>query len=322
MKNWRQIQKKTLKNLDDICAYLELSPEKKKRLIQRKGFHLFVPLRIAQKIPKNCLDNPLALQFLPLDLEKSHEGKLDPVGDKNSMKSPSLLHKYEGRALFLVTGACAMHCRYCFRQNFPYESQIEESVELIKKDPSIKEVILSGGDPLSLSDKNLETILEALELIKHVKIIRFHTRFLVGIPERISEDFLKLLEKSSKQIVFVVHVNCKEELDDDIFKALSKIQSLKIPILSQSVLLKGVNDSKDKLYDLFWALAQRGVIPYYLHQLDRVKGALHFEVSKEKGLRLISELRNSLPGYAVPRFVEEIKGDPSKRLICGNLEKE
>ena len=308
-------QRKGFKDPVAIADYLELRGEMRKRVIQRKDFPLHIPLRIAEKMPKGCISNPLALQFLPLDDELKGGGVIDPVGDRKSQKSDALLHKYEGRALLLTTGACAMHCRYCFRQNYPYQSSIDEAISLISKDLSIKEVILSGGDPLSLSDKALKDIMLRLEEIAHVEIIRFHTRFIVGIPERVTAKFLDILAKCSKQVVFVVHVNCIEELDEDIFLALDQIRALSIPVLTQSVLLKNVNDSKSALYRLFWKLATKGVIPYYLHQLDRVTGALHFEVPKSKGLKLISELRDCLPGYAVPLFVQEIAGHPSKTVI-------
>lgn len=315
MEKWRIEQRKGFSSPLAIADYLELSGEMRQKVIQRKDFPLHIPLRIAQKMPKGCISNPLALQFLPLDSELKGGGMVDPVGDLSSKKCDALLHKYKGRALLLTTGACAMHCRYCFRQNYPYQSALDDAISLIAKDSSIKEVILSGGDPLSLSDKSLRDIMLALEGISHVKIIRFHTRFLVGIPERVTDKFLDMLKKSTKQVVFVLHVNCIEELDKEIFDALEKIRFLNIPVLTQSVLLKGVNDSCSALYDLFWGLVKRGVIPYYLHQLDRVKGALHFEVPKSKGVKLIRELRDLLPGYAVPLFVQEIEGRSSKTVI-------
>jgi EF-P beta-lysylation protein EpmB len=315
MDQWRIEQKKSFNSLEEIANFLNLDEEKKNRLVVKKDFPLHIPFRIAKKMKKNCISNPLALQFLPLDYEFSEDGEADPVGDMESRKCDALLHKYQARALLLTTGACAMHCRYCFRQNFPYKSKISQALELIESDPSIKEVILSGGDPLSLSDKAIKEILISLEKISTVDIIRFHTRFIGAIPERITESFLEILKGSSKQIVFVLHFNSALELDEDIFDAISKLQRLKIAVLSQSVLLKGVNDSKDALYDLFWNLAKNGVIPYYLHQLDRVKGSLHLEVSAEKGLRLIEEVREILPGYAVPLFVKEIKGEKSKTPI-------
>ncbi len=316
MEKWRLIQKKGFNTTAEISDFLCLDDAKRKRLVQRKEFPLHVPFRIAEKMTKNCIENPLALQFLPLDMELDREfGETDPVGDVLSQKGKAILHKYEGRALLLTTGACAMHCRYCFRQNFSYQSELEEAIAYIAKNSSIKEVILSGGDPLSLSDKSLKEIFLKLEDIDHVEIIRFHTRFLIGIPERVTFQFLDMLKVSSKQIVFVLHVNCAMELDKEIFDALFKIKSLGIPVLSQTVLLKGVNDTKEALYDLFWTLVTHGVVPYYLHRFDKVKGAMHFDVSPEKGSLLIKQLRNCLPGYAVPTFVEEIKGEKSKTLI-------
>lgn len=315
MEKWRVVQRRGFSDINEIADFLELDDRQRKRLIVRKDFPLLVPRRIVKKMPKGSLENPLALQFLPLDLEQDISGVVDPVGDISAQKCDTLLHKYEGRALLLTTGACAMHCRYCFRQNYPYAQGLDGALRLIAKDTSIKEVILSGGDPLSLSDKALKNIMLSLEDISHVEIIRFHTRFLIGIPERVSDNFLDILKKSSKQIVFVLHVNCVEELDKDILDALNKIQLLGIPTLTQSVLLKNVNNTKQALYDLFWKLAIHGVIPYYLHQLDPVKGAMHFEVPKQEGLKLIKELRNSLPGYAVPNYVQEIFGEKSKTLV-------
>lgn len=315
MEEWRGIQKQTFSSLEKIADFLELDQENRDRLVSRKDFPVHVPLRIASKMKKNSIDNPLALQFLPLKEEVLGGGVLDPVGDGASKRCEALLHKYEGRALLLTTGACAMHCRYCFRQNFPYKSALDEAVEIISKDPSIKEIILSGGDPLSLSDRALKELFDKFEKIPHVEIVRFHTRFVVGIPERITDAFLDILRGSCKQIVFVVHVNCVEELDEDIFCALARVGALNIPVLTQTVLLRDVNDSKKALYDLFWALSKRGVIPYYLHQLDRVKGSLHFEVSKERGRELILALRDCMPGYAVPTYVEERAGDGAKHII-------
>ena len=316
MDQWRFIQRKNFTQIDDIADFLHLDDEKKSLLFQKKSFPLQLPERIARKIPKNCINNPLALQFLPIANDENYlEGKDDPVGDMLSRKNNALLHKYEGRALLLTTGACAMHCRYCFRQNYPYKNEVEEALEMVGKEKSIKEIILSGGDPLSLSDVKLEKIINKIEEFDHVKIIRFHTRFLIGIPERISKKFLHILSKSSKQIIFVIHVNCVEELDDDIFNAIKQIKNMSIPVLSQSVLLKGINNNFDSLRTLFWELACCGVIPYYLHHLDRVKGSLHFEVSKQEGISLISKLRDHLPGYAVPNYVEEVQGERSKQVI-------
>ena len=315
MEIWRERQKKTFTKLLPLMDFLKLDKNNRKKLFTNKLFRLQVPYRIAEKIPKNCLNNSLSLQYLPFHEEKSQEGFIDPVGDRASQKNGALLHKYDGRALLLTTGACAMHCRYCFRQNFPYKNEVNEAIEKIRNDLSIREVILSGGDPLSLSDKSLGEILKSLDKIDHVEIIRFHTRFLMAIPERVTDSLLDLLKRMKKQVIFVIHVNCKEEFDEDVFQALEKLGQLHIPIFSQSVLLKGVNDDYSSLYQLFFLLIKRGITPYYLHQLDKVKGSLHFSVSEEKGINLMKRLRDTLPGYAVPRFVKEMEGQRSKTII-------
>ncbi|MCH9812118.1 KamA family radical SAM protein [bacterium] len=316
MEKWRREQRRTFTSMEKLADFLELTEEDRGRLLDRKDFPLHVPYRIAMKMEKGSLVGALALQFLPLDLEGEEDGgALDPVGDGAAMRCDSLLHKYEGRALLLTTSACAMHCRYCFRQNYPYTQGVEDALHAIGKDSSIREVILSGGDPLSLSDKALKDIFLSLEAMDHVEIVRIHTRFLVGIPERVTRGLLDIFEKTSMQVVFVLHVNHVEELDEDIFEALKGIQLLGIPVLTQTVLLRGVNNSKSVLYNLFMRLVKRGVIPYYLHQFDQVKGAMHFETSKDEGRNLIRALRDCMPGYAVPTYVQEVEGESSKTLV-------
>jgi KamA family protein len=185
----------------------------------------------------------------------------------------------------------------------------------MKKSPSLDEVILSGGDPLSLPNDMLLQLLEDLSAIDHIVRIRLHSRFLIGIPERLDSELIKGLKKIKKQMIFVLHTNHINEFDSDVWDSLSQILSLKVPILSQSVLLKGVNDQKEALYNLFSSLSNHGVIPYYLHSLDHIVGASHFQVSKQKGKNLIKELRKITSGYCVPRFVEEIPNLKSKSLI-------
>ncbi|MDB6081660.1 MAG: KamA family radical protein, partial [Chlamydiia bacterium] len=263
---------------------------------------------------------PLFKQFVPLKKEgQNAEGfSIDPVQDISFRKEAKLLHKYEGRALIVTTSACAMHCRYCFRKNFPYETKeptFEKELAILRADSSIQEVLLSGGDPLSLSDEALTSLLVEIEQIPHVRRIRFHTRFPIGIPERIDASFLQLLQECKKQIWFVIHSNHPQEFDEDIWQALKKIQKLGIPILNQSVLLKGVNDSVETLTALSEALVDHGVTPYYLHQLDRVQGTSHFEVTEEEGLRLMAAIQKQLPGYGVPKYVREIPGKASKTIL-------
>lgn len=319
MKDWRQIQKENFTSLHDISDFLELEESNRKRLVKRP-FPFVLPRRLAAKIAKNSLNDPLAKQFLPIDDELIIPDGFskNPLEEKTIEGCPKLLHKYQGRVLLLVSGACAMHCRYCFRQNHPYDpisNPLTNEFEYIQNDLSIHEVILSGGDPLSLSDSSLKTLFEKLNTIKHLKLIRFHTRFPIGIPERITPSLLEIFKESPKQIIFIIHTNHPKELDNDIFTSLKKIQSLGIPVMSQSVLLKDINDNLETLKDLFLSLICQGVTPYYLHQLDQVLGTSHFKVPTAKGLSLINLLRRELPGYAIPFFVQEIPGQPHKTLL-------
>jgi EF-P beta-lysylation protein EpmB len=319
---WRQIQRETFTHWEKLADFLQLDTAQRDQILRKSTFPLLLPKRLADKIAKGTLDDPILKQFLPVvDEQTTALGFVsDPVSDATFRKESKLLHKYQGRVLLVCTSVCAMHCRYCFRQNFSYEQEdktFRKELELIKQDNSIHEVILSGGDPLSLSDTVLKELLSQIAAIPHVKRIRFHTRFPIGIPERIDDAFLALLQETlkSKQIWFVVHTNHPAELDNDIFDALKRVQRLGIPVLNQAVLLKGVNDDLNTLLTLCETLADQGIQPYYLHQLDRVASASHFEVEPEKGRALIRELTTRLSGYAVPRYVQEIAGEASKTAL-------
>lgn len=313
---WREVQKQNFRNLDLLAQFLELE---RTSIGSRSSFPLNLPLRLAQKIEKGRLDDPLLRQFVPLQEEdRAAPGFLDdPVQDASFCKADALLQKYAGRALLLTSSACAMHCRYCFRQNFAYpsKSSFAREIALLQADPTIQEIILSGGDPLSLSDPALGQLLASLEQIPHLKLIRFHTRFPMGIPERITPQLLDLFAASRKQLYFVVHANHPREFDEEVFASLKSIRKLGIPVLVQSVLLKGVNDSVETLQALFEGCAWHGVLPYYLYQLDKVSSASHFEVSDERGQELLRALRVKVPGYALPRFVREVPGEKSKTPI-------
>lgn len=313
---WRSILRNTIHSVEELATFLQLSEAQKQQLILAPKFPLQIPLRLAEKMTKGSLEDPLVLQFLPMkkEDEKHPLFVVDPVCDASFQKKKKILHKYEGRVLIVCTSACAMHCRYCFRQNFDYskEGGFEEELQFIASDSSIEEVILSGGDPLSLSNETLKKLLLELDKLSHVRRIRFHTRFPIGIPERIDAEFLEIARMLSKQLYFVIHCNHSKELDEDIFAALRKLQELGCLILNQAVLLKGVNDDASTLIELGKNLANRGVLFYYLHQLDRVRGAAHFEVSEERGRFLVAEMAKKLPGYAVPKYVKEIAGEPHK----------
>lgn len=318
---WRAIQKNNFTNWKDLLSYLEFNLEEgEQRILTSSRFLLNLPYRLAQKMKKKDWKDPLLLQFLPLKQELTDHPLFvsDPVLDDSFKKTSKLLHKYAGRALLLCTSACVMHCRYCFRQNFAYEketSDFRQELRELSQDQSLTEIILSGGDPLSLSNAKLRNLLQELNQIPHVQKIRFHTRFPIGIPERIDTEFISMLSCLNKQVIFVIHSNHPNELDDDIFQALKKIQKLGIPLLCQTVLLNQINDDVEVLTDLFNTLSNQGILPYYLHQLDRVKGTQHFETSKEKGKELIKQLSARLPGYSVPKYVQEIPNQPNKTPI-------
>ena len=317
---WRRIQKENFTRIEPLLDYLELSDVHREKILISPRFSLNLPRRLADKIEKNTLDDPILRQFVPLiDETVSSSGfSLEPLQDRSFQKTKKTLQKYKGRALVLTTGACAMHCRFCFRQNFPYETEekgFEEEIQYLSKDPSLSEVILSGGDPLSLSDASLATLFQELDQIPHLKRIRFHSRFPIGIPERIDASFLRLLAASSKQIFFVIHCNHPKELDSDVLSSLKKIGSLGIPLLNQSVLLKGINDNTSTLSHLSRTLIDGGIIPYYLHELDPVQGAAHFDLPPSTGPLLIRSMQQELPGYGIPHLVREQPGYPSKTFI-------
>jgi EF-P beta-lysylation protein EpmB len=320
---------------------IKISPSIKKQILQNPAFAFLIPTNLLKKIKIFSFKDPIVKQFIPhiLEEKKQKDFFLDPTQDQQCKKG-KILQKYQGRALLLTSSSCCMHCRYCFRKNFPYEKPkqydqydphnpqqkntqvnlFKKELLLLQKDPSISELILSGGDPLSLSNFTLQNLFSSLEKIPHIKRIRIHTRYIIGDPKRIDSSFLSILKNSTKKLFFVFQVNHPQELDDEIFDALKKIQLCNIPILTQTVLLKNINDSKNVLKALFETLINHGILPYYLHQLDKVQGSSHFEVSEKKGLSLINSLKKELPGYAVPKYVKEEAKKPSKTWItCDSL---
>jgi EF-P beta-lysylation protein EpmB len=321
---WRQVLRQNFTRWERLADFLELSPDQREVIDTQPAFPLNLPMRLAQKIEKRTLNDPILRQFLPLKEENAAIPDFisDPVSDESFRRESKLLHKYEGRALIISTSACAMHCRYCFRRHFDYntqEKEFDQELDLVANDSSIHEIILSGGDPLSLSNERLGALIDALSVISHIERIRFHTRFPIGIPERIDEGFLRIIQDCPKQVWFVIHSNHPREYDDEIWDRLKAIQKLGYPVLNQTVLLHLVNDDATVLKALSELLVNHGVIPYYLHQLDRVQGAAHFEVSERRGLNLVQEIASSLPGFAVPKYVKEIPGRLSKTpLVTSN----
>jgi L-lysine 2,3-aminomutase len=322
--SWQQALKDAVRDPFELCRLLDLDPQW--AVAARRAcasFPLFAPRSYVARMRPGDPADPLLRQVLPLDAEaEDHPGfSRDPVADRQASLLPGLLHKYEGRVLIVTTGACAVHCRYCFRRHFPYNvaprtpAEWEGALERIAADPTVREVILSGGDPLTLVDASLAQLAESIAEIPHVRRLRVHTRLPIMIPERVTSELLDWLTGTRLAPVIVIHANHPAELQGHAAAAVRRITSAGVPTLNQAVLLRGVNDSVEVLAELSERLVDLGVIPYYLHQLDRVAGAAHFEVPVEEGLRIVEELRRRLPGYAVPRYVQEMAGKPYKTLL-------
>jgi len=292
-------------------------------LAATRQFPLRVPRSFVARMRMRDPRDPLLLQVLPDGAELiPHAGfTTDPVGDLASRAAQGLLHKYHGRSLLIATGACAVHCRYCFRRHFPYgdESASPEgwkpALQYLEREPGVTEVILSGGDPLSLSDRRLSELTDALEAIPHITRLRIHTRQPVVLPERVDAGLTKWLAGVRLQKVVVLHVNHANEIDRAVASACRDLAASGATLLNQSVLLAGVNDSSDALAALSESLMAAGVLPYYLHVLDQVSGASHFAVADSVACRLLDELAGRLPGYLVPRLVREIPGGLSKTPV-------
>ncbi len=310
-------------------------------------FPCFVPPALLQRIVPGNPADPILRQVLPVAEETADVAtpgySRDPLAEFASgvaaaerlepgaaldlplaVETPAprqWIQKYSGRALLITTGACGVHCRYCFRRHFPYPAAPQQRtrwqpwLEPIAADPTIQEVILSGGDPLVLSDVSLERLLNGLRAIPHVRWLRIHSRMPVVIPQRVTRDFVELFPDFAAKVM-VIHANHAQELDDEVAAAIERLRAAGFQVLNQAVLLRGVNDSVEALEGLCRRLVDCGVVPYYLHQLDRVQGAAHFEVTQAEGLQLLEGLRRRLPGHAVPRYVQEIPGQPYKTVLA------
>ena len=286
-------------------------------------FPLRVPRGFVARMRRSDPDDPLLRQVLPLgaELEAAPGFVADPVGDRAAQAAPGVLHKYHGRALLVVTGACAVHCRYCFRREYPYADahagadQWRPALAYLAGDSSLREVILSGGDPLSLSDRRLSALLAELDRIPHLKRLRIHSRQPIVLPERVDDGLLDLLARTRLRPVLVVHVNHPREIDAAVRAALARLAVAGVTLLNQAVLLRGVNDSAAVLADLSETLFAARVLPYYLHLLDPVCGAAHFDVNETEASAIIKTVRRRLPGYLTPRLVREQPGQPAKTPV-------
>lgn len=318
---WRQDLVEAYRDVDDLLGALGLSRAAIPDLDpDARDFRLLVPLGFAALMRPGDPHDPLLRQVLPLRSEQQPQPGFsrDPVGDAAADRGDGLLKKYQGRMLWMPTRACAIHCRYCFRRHLPAlppgqsPDRISATLDRIAADPGISEVILSGGDPLMLDDPALAELMRCLDRIAHVKRLRIHTRLPVVLPSRVTESLRDLLAGVRPRLVMVIHANHANELGTDSEQALRRLTSSGIHLLSQSVLLRGVNDSPSRLCALSERLFECGVLPYYLHQLDPVQGAAHFAVPDGEAIGLESSLRQRLPGYLVPRLVREIPGAGAK----------
>ncbi len=306
-------------SVKDLCQTLQISPLETDALTHSE-FPLKIPADFLAQIEIGNPLDPLLKQVLPVFAETNQVTgfSLDPVGDLNNNPTPSLIHKYHGRVLLIASPKCDIHCRYCFRRHFPYEQQINQrywhkALELIAQDDSIHEVILSGGDPMSLSEVALVKLIEKIEAIPHIKTLRIHSRTPVVAPSKAPIKLLMTWAKQSRlNKVLVVHCNHANELSDQTAQLFQQYRTVGFQLLNQTVLLKDVNNNGEVLIDLSHALFNQGILPYYLHQLDKVQGAGHFEVSDLRALELHESMRQKLPGYLVPKLVREIEGQPYK----------
>lgn len=287
------------------------------------GFALRVPRKFVARMEPGNPRDPLLLQVLPLaqELIGCPDFVADPLGEEQAIRGPGVLSKYHGRSLLIASAACAVHCRYCFRRDFPYpdnrasQHRWRDTLDLIRSDQRIEELILSGGDPLTLDDRRLSELIEGLEGIAQLRRLRVHTRLPVVIPGRVTAPLVRLFGNTRLKVLVVLHSNHPRELGDEFSRAMAELRPV-ATLLNQSVLLRGINDNVHTLAALSHQLFDRDILPYYIHLLDRVHGTAHFEVAEKDARQLLAALRAELPGYLVPRLVREQAGEPAKTLIA------
>ncbi len=314
------------RDLPSLLARLDLCPDDFpfEKPEEPAVFPLLVPEPFVARMTPGDPNDPLLRQVLPTELERhSPPGySPDPVGEQPLIAKSPLIRKYEGRALLLTTPRCAIHCRFCFRRYRAFPEVLgntgkeEEILRTLQEDGTIREVILSGGDPLVLADEILDRFLKRLVRIPTVRRIRIHTRVPVAIPQRVNQQLIRILQNLDRPTVLVLHVNHPQELSPPVVEVISRLVDGGILVLSQTVLLRSINDRAEVLIQLFEILVDLRVLPYYLHQLDPVEGASHFEVPIEAGREIVAALRAKLPGYAVPRYVREVPGLPAKEVLA------
>lgn len=323
---WQKEMAEAFTRIDELFAFLGLDTGRIPASIPAAAtFPFRVPRSFASRMEKGNNDDPLLLQVLPSprELDVQPDFIRDPVGDMAARAAPGVLQKYRGRTLLITTGACAINCRYCFRREFPYsDNQLGKrhesaALDYIATDPSISEIILSGGDPLALDDRRLANLTESLAAIPHIKRLRVHTRMPIVLPSRITPSLLRWLTDTHLKTVLVVHANHPNELNETVADAFAPLRQSPVTLLNQSVLLRGINDTSETLTRLSERLFAIGILPYYLHLLDKTTGTAHFNVSRANGRKLHRSLMRELPGYLVPKLVWEQPAAPFKMPVEG-----
>lgn len=323
--NWLAILKNAISDPQVLLKKLDLAEKDFEHALNaRKLFSLRVPQPFIAKMEKGNPNDPLFLQVMCSDLEfvQAEGFSTDPLEEQNANTVPNILHKYSNRLLFMVKGGCAVNCRYCFRRHFPYDENPgnkkswQQALDYIAEHSEIEEVIFSGGDPLMAKDHELAWLIKHLENLPHLQRLRIHTRLPVVIPQRVTDEFCEILAKSRLQTVMVTHINHPNEIDEPLAYAMGKLRNAEITLLNQSVLLKGINDDAKILKILSDKLFQVGILPYYLHLLDKVQGASHFLVGDGQAMAIYKTLQSLTSGYLVPKLAREIAGEPNKTLYA------
>lgn len=308
-----------------LCDHLDLDPIAAPYPIDTNpSFPWRIPLSFVNRMQKNSWTDPLLQQVWarPHTQQATPGYTSDPLEESEHTPIPGLLHKYPGRALWIQTSGCAIHCRYCFRQHFPYSNHIKRdalpAILDYLRTQAIEEIILSGGDPLMQTDEKLAHTIKQLATLPCLKRLRIHTRFPVVIPSRLTTDLLNILDQTTLDVILVLHINHPQEINDELRTQLHPWRSRPITLLNQTVLLKNINDNTQALTQLSLSLFDCGILPYYLHMLDPVTGAEHFDIPIQHAQQLHLSIQHTLPGYLVPRLVQEQPGQKSKTWVSHN----
>ena len=322
--DWKTELSHCVNSIDELLNQLGLKAEDLNATEQAANeFSIKVPQSFVQLMEYGNPNDPLLKQVLPItsELQVDNNFSTDPVDESSFNPVPGIVHKYRNRVLMIISPNCAINCRYCFRRHFPYDENRQskqqwlKALDYLKTKPEINEVIFSGGDPLAANDHFLRWLTAEIESIQHIKRLRIHTRLPVVIPSRVDDQLLNWLGNTRLKPTLVLHINHANEINEALRQGVNRLKKSGITVLNQSVLLKGINDNSDQLISLSEKLFDAGIMPYYLHMLDPVQGASHFDVSMDRAVEIFRQIQTELPGFLVPKLVQERAGERSKSLI-------